>query len=139
MDSSQHTGASARLTSTGGTDFSAQIVSLRSGVVLDLQATTWTTTGHRERGHVTARLTLDQALELERLIASAIATASEFPTPGRLPSGQRAVPATFYTGKLQIVHLSEPRHQQRLESCPTQSSQYNSAPRATKGSASGHD
>jgi hypothetical protein len=62
-----------------GTDFSAQIVSLRSGVVLDLQTTTWTTTGHRERGHVTARLTLDQALELERLIADAITTASEVP------------------------------------------------------------
>jgi hypothetical protein len=81
MDSYERIITSARLTSMGNADFSAQLVSLRDGVVLDITASSYNTLGHRERGHVTARLTLNQAIELERLIGDTISAASEVPDP----------------------------------------------------------
>lgn len=72
-----------RLTSMGTRDFSAQLVTLQSGIVLDITSSGFNTFGQRERGHVTARLTLGQALELESLLAAAIADADEVATENK--------------------------------------------------------
>ena len=54
---------SSRLHSMGTTDCSAQLVSLRDGVVLGIAASNYDAFGHHGRSHVTARLTLNQALK----------------------------------------------------------------------------
>ena len=84
MDSYEQIVTSARLTSMGSADFSAQLVLLRDGVVLDVTASSYNTFGHRECGHVTARLTLNQAIELERLIGDTINAACEVPDPRQM-------------------------------------------------------
>jgi hypothetical protein len=84
MDSYEQIVTSARLTSMGSADFSAQLVLLRNGVVLDVTASSYNTFGHRECGQVTARLTLNQAIELERLIGDTISAACEVPDPRQM-------------------------------------------------------
>jgi hypothetical protein len=84
MDGCEQIVTCACLTSMGSADFSAQLVSLRDGVVLDITASSYNTFGYRERNHVTARLTLNQAIELARLIGDTISAASEVPDPRQM-------------------------------------------------------
>jgi hypothetical protein len=82
MSGSAQCGISPTTISSRDGLFVAQIVALGTStkpVVIDLQTRAYNTFGAEERGHVTARLTLSDALALHGVLSEVIAGLSDVP------------------------------------------------------------